>query len=516
MKMVMLENERKEVALMLVRTKAKVWGSHRTAGQRKPSPHGLLRLPGWAWILFLAGAGLLPAALLRSSPQNVVVTPQDNLQSLVNSHPPGTSFTLSAGIYRLQSVVPKDGDSFSGEPGAVMNGAELLTSFTHQGKFWIAKTQAQEQAQYRGKCDDDRPACIYPEDLFVDDSPLKRVSSLSEVTPGKWYLDYSSGEAYLANDPAGHKVEISVVPHSFSGAVRNVTIQGLTIEKYACAAGEGAIDARSPSGPAPGRNWIVQNNVIQLNHGVGVWAGPGTEILHNKVLHNGQMGLAGSGTNLLVDGNEIAFNNYAGYDFGWEAGGTKFVFTTDLVVRNNFSHDNKGPGLWTDIENRGALFEKNHTERNKEAGILHEISYQAVIRNNVIEDDGFSDSPSRTSPWYGAGIIIAGSSDVEVYGNTVTDCMNGIVGTYPRRELSPSGTPYLLRNLYVYDNIIIQDMGIAAGIVRAGALSDDVFTSWNNRFAHNTFHLANSQGLSFAWMNVLLPISRWRQDFHEN
>ncbi len=440
------------------------------------------------------------------------VKPGDDLSALVERQPPGTTFLIKAGIYRLQSIRPKDGDSFVGEPGATLSGAQVLTGFSRSGQYWTVATQASGGGSYRGTCDEKHPACKYPEDLYIDDSPLERVASLDEVGPGKWYLDYSTRTAYLADDPAGHRVEMSILAHAFWGAAQDVKLEGLTIEKYACKAGDGAVDGRSNSGSLS-RNWVIENNVIRLNHGVGVRTGDGMQVLHNKILRNGQLGIGGGGSNGLVDGNEIAFNNYAGYAYGWEAGGSKFAFTKNLVVRNNDAHDNAGPGLWTDLENENTLYEQNHTRSNQEAGILHEVSYHAVIRNNLIEDDGFSAS-HKTSPWYGGGILIAASSDVEVYGNTVRDCMNGIVGLQPNRELSHQGTPYLLRNLNVHDNDITQSQGIAAGILRSGLLSDDVFSAWNNRFESNRFHLGDPQAKYFAWKGSTWPLAAWKAQVH--
>ena len=296
---------------------------------------------------------------------------------------------------------------------------------------------------------------------------------------------------------------MSVVAQAFQGSAQNVRITGLTIEKYACVAGDGAVDGRA------GRNWVVENNLIRFNHGIGLRVGDGMQALRNKLLHNGQLGIGGGGRDGIVDGNEIAFNNYAGYDYSWEAGGSKFAYTKNLVVRNNYAHDNKGPGLWTDIDNENTFYEHNHTKSNQEAGIMHEISYQAIIRDNVIEDDGFSATP-HTEPWYGAGILVVASAGVEVSGNTVKNCMNGIVGTQARRGVSSQhGTPYLLRNLYVHDNTVIQNQGIAAGIVRSSLFGDAVFDSWNNRFANNQFHLAEPQAKCLAWDGTAMSYQEW-------
>ncbi len=426
---------------------------------------------------------------------------------MVADSPPGTQFRIPAGTYRLQSISPKDDDSFIGEPGAIMDGAQQLTQFSQSGRLWVACVPLTEGTDYRGVCVSIHPDCMFPSDLFVDDAPLVRVANLEDVIPGKWYLDSAAHVAYLGEDPTGHTVEISVKPFAIRGDAANVRVEGLTIEKYASAAGNGAVNGRAESGRLS-QNWVIQNDVITLNHGMGIRLGDGMKVLGNKIIANGQLGLGGGGSNGVVDGNEIAGNNYAGYDYSWEAGGSKFAFTRNLIVRNNYVHDNDGPGLWTDLENENTLYDHNHTKSNREAGILHEVSYNAIVRNNVIENDGFSDL-QKTEPWYGAGIIIAGSSDVEVLQNTVDNCMNGIVGTQPRRELSRRGTPYLLQNLNVHDNTISQGHGIAAGILCAGGLSNDVFLSRNNGFVHNQFRLGDAHAKCFAWLGTQLSYGDW-------
>jgi hypothetical protein len=101
---------------------------------------------------------------------------------------------------------------------------------------------------------------------------------------------------------------------------------------------------------------------------------------------------------------------------------------------------------------------------------------------------------------------------VEVYGNTVTDCTNGIGGTEADRGVdSKTGIPYNLKNLYVHDNTITQKTGFAAGIVKSSKLDNSVFTSWNNRFSNNTYHLGSKAGRFFEWLNSPQALAAWQR-----
>ena len=285
----------------------------------------------------------------QSATKTESVKSGESIQDAVDRNPKGTTFLIKKGMHRLQSVTPKNGDSFIGETGAILSGAKIINSFERQGQYWVAKYSV-PQVKAPGKCLPQYPACTLPEDLFIDSLPLRRVMDQADLVSGRWYLDYAAGNVYLFDSPKGHTVELSVTRHAFYGSASDVTIRGLIIEKYATPAQSGAIHAMTDPGPLS-HNWIVENNEIRLNHGGGIRSGHGTHILNNKIHHNGQIGITGAGTGILVDGNEIDHNNYAGFAYGWEAGGAKFSFTNNLVVRKNFVHDNQGPGLWTDGDN---------------------------------------------------------------------------------------------------------------------------------------------------------------------
>jgi parallel beta-helix repeat protein len=430
----------------------------------------------------------------------VVIKPGASIQSAVNHNPEGTTFTLKAGIYRQQTVVPKNGNTFIGEPGAIISGARHLTSFTREGRYWVATGQTQ-QGQATGQCiknpDGTRyEGCWYPEDLFIDDVPLWHVTTLSEVGPGRWYFDYDADKIYFADNPAGHKVETSVTRHAFLGGAANVTIRGLIIEKYAVPAQFGAIHGYDHSSRALSTHWIIDNCEIRLNHGAGIRTGNKMQILKNRIHDNGQIGIVGEGDDILVDGNELAYNNYAGFSQGWEAGGSKWVKTHNLVVRGNYSHHNKGPGLWTDIYNIHTLYENNTVIENEGVGIFHEISYDAVIRKNTVKGNG-----KAFDPWlYGAQILISSSRNAEVYNNTVevaATAGNGIAIIQQDRGTGRYGPCITIGN-YIHHNVVTY-LGNHGQSGAAADYNPDVMFNGNNRFDFNTYHAPHLDRSRWVW-----------------
>ncbi|MCG8548174.1 MAG: right-handed parallel beta-helix repeat-containing protein [Alphaproteobacteria bacterium] len=322
----------------------------------------------------------------------------------------------------------------------------LLSQWRKEGEaqLWVADGLPPPLRPH-GKCRKERPLCKLREDLFVDGKLYKRVDSKEALGPGAWH--YADGSAYLSVDPAGKQIEVSVTPFAFTGEADQVILKNLVIEKYASAAQQGAVDARRGTG------WKVIDVTVRWNHGVGLFMSPKMQIIRGAVLHNGQLGIGGRADNGLVDGVEIAFNNYAGFSAGWEAGGTKFVRTDNLIVRNTCVHNNDGPGLWTDIDNVNIVYENNKVFKNAGDGIKHEISYKAVIRNNDVAGNGYG-----FDNWlWGSQILVQNSQDVEVYDNTVVVGPNGGNGISVVNQKRGSGIlgPFIARNNRIEGNTII-------------------------------------------------------------
>jgi len=426
----------------------------------------------------------------------IVIHPGESIQDAVNNAPEGARFLLKAGVHRLQQIRPKHGQIFEGEQGAILSGAALLTTFDREGNFWVATGQYQ-RGQVHGQCHPSSPGCRYPEDLFIDDVPLIHVRSRSQLAPGRWFFDYDNHKIYLADDPTGKRVETSVTRHAFSGTARDVTIRGLIIEKYASPAQYGAIHPRV--GNEVGTGWRIEGNAIRWNHGCGIRIADGMYIGRNYVVGNGQMGIGDIGNDVVVEDNEIAWNNYAGYAAEWEAGGAKFVKTNRLVVRRNYVHNNRGTGLWTDIDNINTIYEFNHVVDNWGPGIQHEISYDAVIRHNYLRGNG-----RGGDAWvWGSQILVQNSQNVEVHDNYVEvneDYGDGIFLVYQRRGSGRYG-PYITVNNWVHHNEVVFK-GNAGTTGAAADFDHETLYSGNNRFNNNGYRVPRTDMNKWEWRGV--------------
>jgi len=419
--------------------------------------------------------------------------PGNDIELAVACNPAGTTFTIKPGLYRLQSIGPKTGDTFIGEPGALLSGAQLLANFSKEGSLWVASGPSVPGQVYPGICDAAHPACIYPEDFYIDNKPLFRVLSSTSVVSGSCFFDYADAKIYFADDPTGHQVEVSAARTAFEGApagtpVNNITIKNLIVEKYAIPAQMGAIGDQFI-----GQNWLVQDNEVRLNHGTGIRADAGGRILGNYVHDNGELGIGGNFI-ALVDSNEMAFNNYAGVSCGFECGGAKFIAPTGIVVTNNYVHDNLGDGLWDDIDSENVLYDHNTVLNNWYVGISHEISGTAQITNNIVKGNGRNDAFGWV---WGGQIMIQNSSNTVVSSNTVQAAGPGNGITLIEQSRPDSGGPHLTQNNHVHDNdITILNSGpswIGNGAWGADGLYG-MYTS--NTFDYNHYHLTTAANMS--------------------
>jgi Right handed beta helix region len=434
-------------------------------------------------IFLLAELALLVSAGRMLSAQEtatVVLQPGQNIQAIVARSPEGTRFRFEPGIYRQQTIYPKSRQSFIGQDGVILSGAMELRAWTKEPEFWKSE-RLPHPLRFHGECANGRDLCKLREDLFFNDRLYERVEFLEDLGPGRWYLE--NRQAYLADDPTVQSVDLGVTELAFGGDAEGVVLKDLIVEKYASDAQHGAIHVPDA------RGWRISGVTARWNHGTGLSFGSRTLVTRGSFIHNGQLGMAGIGEGSRIQGVEIAFNNYAGYDGRWEAGGTKFWATKGLIVRDSCIHHNGGPGLWTDHDNINVIYQGNKVFMNANEGIKHEISYDAIVRDNVVAANG----KDHDNWLWGSQILIQNSSGAKVYRNLVevsNKFGNGIGVIHQDRGDGAYG-PWDAINNSIYQNTIVHLGNQGQSGVVADADHDWFWREADNRFDRNIYIVAD-------------------------
>ena len=236
------------------------------------------------------------------------------------------------------------------------------------------------------------------------------------------------------------------------------------------------------------------NDVSNCEYGIDI-AG---SAVGNYIHHNRRYGISGGPANgILIENNEISFNNTSKYDPGWAAGGSKIVGSTagsTVTWRGNKVHDNYGNGIWQDGNVKNSLIENNEVYNNYGVGIFQELSWTAVIRNNTIYNNSLSTKNTGRSCWWGAQIELNDSQNTEIYGNTITaEYVNGIcLVSSDRSETAPY--PTSLANVKVYNNTIKM-----RGTVRTGVVGNQPATGIS--FYGNSYYVNNLSGTFWSYMS---------------
>jgi hypothetical protein len=472
-----------------------------------------------AMILLLSMTGIRNGSAMAAT---VTLSPGNNIQSAVSNNPAGTTFVLQPGTYRGSSVTSlKNGDSLIGDDGAIMDGAKLLTGWTRVsikgGYYWttaggtpLTTSSCNGGTTLTGSavscCLADYPGCQFVQDLYVNDVEYQHITSLVDVVAGtSWYYDFDGGDGgirnnvYLAagDNPHSDTVELGDTAQAFASTASNITIQNLIIEKYASAIDSGTVEADGPS-------WLIQDNEVRLNHGVGISAksgGNNVQVLSNNVHNNGQMGVGGPGNGGLWDSNTIAYNNADGVNTDFCAGGSKFT-GNNVTISNNIAHDNYGPGLWTDDGGTHNYYDHNTSYNNYKGGIRYETARYGTITNNTVYGNTNN-----------AQIVYTGSDHGRISGNTVIDNGHGgiaVVNTVGSR----AGTVYQVTDTQVSGNTMwtsSKGYDVVAGLVdHAQPAQPGIFSDPTNFFDYNIYQFPGAVRTSWLWgevANVYQPIS---------
>jgi parallel beta-helix repeat protein len=262
-------------------------------------------------------------------------------------------------------------------------------------------------------------------------------------------------------------------------------IRGFVVEHFIAAAGQWP-----NAGLQVRHDGLIEDNESRYNH-IGIAVDSEQTIRGNYIHHNVQYGINGGlGNNIVIEGNELAWNNTGHLDQD-DAGGSKVIGgspgTNFLTWRRNYVHDNWGNGIWSDGNVRNVLYEENVVENNGAVGIDHEISWDAVIRNNTLRNNNTFDQGQGRSCWHGAEISLNNSQNVSIYGNTVEAVGINPICLANSIRSERAEFPQFLGNISVTNNIMKMRGAVNVGFVGA-TVPPNVTFSGNTYFVDVLSH----------------------------
>ncbi|MBD3391643.1 MAG: hypothetical protein GF418_06305, partial [Chitinivibrionales bacterium] len=292
-------------------------------------------------------------------------------------------------------------------------------------------------------------------------------------------------------------------------AADNVVIKNLEITEYGNSAQSGAIQSRSGDVIASG--WIIENCDIHHNSGGGIVIGHGFKIRNCAFHHMDQICLLGGHNGSLVEDCEVAYGNWwRKYGWGWEAGGSKFWRSNDLIVRRNYSHHHYGPGFWSDIMNDRISYEGNLVEDNEVFGIFHEISYAGEFWCNTVRNNAIGNKPSWSKS---AQIHITASTDCDVHHNWVTTHKAGGHGIRVMHKNRGSAY-YSCENHWVHHNHVTH----LADFAQTGIELESWDEGWNASFwtkghymNNNVYHVPDLEAKAWRFGPTPENLKTWAE-----
>jgi hypothetical protein len=272
----------------------------------------------------------------------VAIGTADDAQSVVNAHAAGTTYLVKGGTHQRNfSVRPKSGDTFCGEPGAVLDGGRSLQSAFFGGATDLTLDSITVQNYDSGR----QGAAIQPES-HARGWVVRNVSALHNAWAGLLVADGMRilGGHYNDNDQLGIG----------GNAATGIVLDGLDRDPTTFDGPELARNHTlhaSCDWEAGGMKWdvgqvTIRNAYVHDNDCRGLWAdinARGALIEHNRIEHNRAEGIFYEiSQDAVIRYNQVYRNGYRAAGWYWDAGITVNASFNVEVYGNRLSGNYNG------------------------------------------------------------------------------------------------------------------------------------------------------------------------------
>jgi parallel beta-helix repeat protein len=420
--------------------------------------------------------GQSPPPTPQPTPSSSTTTPAPQQSSPPTTTPPSSATPICG-----QSILNSPYD-YDGAAGSYSSGTAGLPTYGAPGTDFPQAT-AGDVVAADSSAKDFMSYQLNPDTVYFL-LPGTHIGSFQADAGDAFVGGYSGGQGAILSGNNSQNEGWAIDSNSSMGNQTGVTIEYLTIEKYTPNGNAGAINQDTNTG------WTIQYNTVTLNvPGAGIMAGSDNVIKDNCLTLNGQYGfqstdanswgvdtLTGGPYNVTVEGNEISYNDTCDFAgtidnsaVGWnnynpvpsqyrptncgqvdpdgDNGGFKLWQTDGVTIKDNYIHNNWGPGAWVDTGNANTTFTGNTFTDNEGQAIIEEISYNFAITGNYMADNDWTDGLGNNSFPQTAVYIASSGSDTSV----------GAVPGCP--ESSCSGQASYPRTSYITNNTLVDNGG---------------------------------------------------------
>ena len=252
----------------------------------------------------------------------VAVFPGQSIQAAVNANPTGTTFILKAGTHTRQSVIPKSGNVFQGEPGTVLDGQGVAYAFGKGGAPYPSNVTIRG-LKITGYTPPMQSGTIEAGGYYPAEGTTGWVIEGNEISYNGEYGIRIGNNGRIVNNNVHHNLRLNV-----AGSANNTVIEGNEIGfgNY-----KSAYNTNFEAGGtkfAYSDGLVLRNNNVHDNVGVGLHMDENninTIIEGNRIDRNGSEGVAIEiSYKTTIRNNTITNNGWADprnrYSYVWNAG----------------------------------------------------------------------------------------------------------------------------------------------------------------------------------------------------
>jgi parallel beta-helix repeat protein len=330
----------------------------------------------------------------------VAVFPGQSIQAAVNANPTGTTFVIKAGTHTRQSVIPKSGDVFQGEPGTVLDGQGVAYAFS-KGSAPYPSNVTIRGLKITGYTPPMQSGTIEAGGYYPAEGTAGWVIDGNEISYNGEYGIRIGNTGRIVNNNVHHNLRLNV-----AGSANSTVIEG---NEIAFGNYQNAYNTNFEAGGtkfAYSDGLVLRNNYVHDNVGVGIHMDENninTTIESNRIDKNGSEGVAIEISYATIIRNNTVTNN------GWADPRNRYTYLWNAGIGVHASQNVEIYGNTVAGNYAGIVAIEQNRSTDKAVYGAH-IVQNLYVHNNTITQTSLPRSSGELSVGAGIATDIAGNT----------------------------------------------------------------------------------------------------------